>query len=63
MIHVWKIDLITEQHHPFAKLHWSQNDSIRSPSVLAVMVKRFQQQLRRGCTREVQTDNLKRDGF
>lgn len=43
MIHIRQVDLIAEEDHPFSKLHRSQNDSIRSSSVLAVMVKCLKQ--------------------
>ena len=39
MIHIRQVDLIAEENHPFSQLHRSQHDSIRSSSVLAVMVK------------------------
>ena len=58
-IHVWKIDLITEQHHPLSKLYRSKDDSIRSSSVLTIMIESFQEQLRGGSTGEIQTNNLK----
>ena len=58
-VHVWKIDFITEQHHPLSKLYRSKDDSIRSSSVLTIVIESFQEQLRGGSTGEIQTNNLK----
>lgn len=58
-VHVWQIDLITEQHQPLAKLNWSKDNAIGCTAVFAIMIKCFQQQFRSGSTGEVQTNNLK----
>lgn len=57
-VHIWQIDLITEQHQPLAQLDRSEDYTVGGTSVLAVMIKGFQQQLWGGGTGEVQTHNL-----
>ena len=58
MIHIRQVDLIAEEDHPFSQLHRSQHDSIRSSSVLTVMVKCFKEQLRGCCAGEVKPNDL-----
>ena len=58
MIHIRQVDLIAEEDHPFSQLHRSQHDSIRSSSVLAVMVKCLKEQLRGCCAGEVKPNDL-----
>lgn len=58
LVHIWQIDLITEQHQPLAQLDGSKDHAIGGSSVLTVMIKGFQQQLWGGGTGEVQTHNL-----
>ena len=53
-----EINLVTEDNEPFVELYRRQNQTIRSASVLTVMIKCLQHQLRCGGTREVQPDNL-----
>lgn len=59
LVHVWQIDLITEQHQPLAKLNRSKDYAIGRTAVLAIMIKCFQQQFGSGSTGEVQPNNLK----
>lgn len=58
LVHIRQIDLITEQHQPLAQLDRSEDHTVWSTAVLAVMIKGFQQQLWGGGTGEVQTHNL-----
>lgn len=58
LVHVWQIDLITEEHQPLAQLHRGEDHTVGGSAVLAVMIKGLQQQLRGGGTGEVQTHNL-----
>lgn len=58
LVHIWQIDLITEQHQPLAQLDRSEDHAVRGTAVLAVMIKGFQQQFRGGGAGEVQTHNL-----
>ena len=57
-VHIRQIDLITEHHYPFAELNWSQHCTIRSTSVLAIVIKCLQHQLWCSSTGEVQSNNL-----
>lgn len=50
LVHVWQVDLVTEQHQPLAQLDGSKDHPVGSATVLAVMVKGFQQQLWGGGT-------------
>lgn len=58
LVHVWQIDLITEQHQPLAQLDWCEDHAIRGATVLTVVVKGLQQEFWGGGTGEVQTNNL-----
>lgn len=60
LVHVWQVDLITEQHQPLAQLDGSEDHPVGSAAVLAVMIEGFQQQLWRGGAGKVQTNNLGR---
>lgn len=59
-IHVRQIDFITEQNQPLVHLYGRQDHSIWSTFVLAVLVKRLQQQFWGGSTGEVQANHLSR---
>lgn len=59
-VSVGEVDLVTEEHHPLAKLDRSHHYAVGSPAVLTVVVKGLQQELRGCCTGEVQTHNLKK---
>lgn len=58
LVHVWQIDLITEQHQPLAQLDGGEDDAVGGTAVLTVMIEGLQEQLWSGGTGEVQTDNL-----
>lgn len=58
LVHVWKIDLITEQHQPLAQLDRGEDHTVGGTAVLAVMIEGLQQQLWGGGTGEVQTHHL-----
>ena len=58
VVHVWQIDLITEQHHPLVELCRSQDNAVRSTSVFTVVVKCLEKKLWRCCTGEIQAYNL-----
>lgn len=60
LVHIWQVDLVTEQHQPLAELYRGEDHAVGSTAVLAVMIKGFQQQLWGGGTGEVQTNNLAR---
>lgn len=58
-IHVWQVDLVTEQHQPLAQLHGGQHHPVRRAPVLAVVVEGLQQQLWGGGAGEVKAHNLR----
>lgn len=58
LVHVWEIDLVTEQHQPLAELDGGEDHAVGGAAVLAVVVKGLQQQLWGGGAGEVQTHNL-----
>lgn len=58
LVHVGQVDLVAEQHQPLAELYGGEDHPVGCAAVLAVMIECFQQQLWRGGTGEVQTDNL-----
>lgn len=58
LVHVWKIDLITEQHQPLAQLDRGKHNTVGGAAVLAVVIKSLEQQFWSGGAGEVQSDNL-----
>lgn len=61
LVHVWQIDLITEQHQPLAQLDGGEDHTIGGAAILTVVVKSLQQQLWGGGTGEVEANNLSRN--
>lgn len=55
-VHVGQIDFVAEQHQPLADLNGSEDDTVRGFAIFTVVVERFQEQLRCGGRREVETD-------
>ena len=59
LVQVREIDLITKQDNPLAQLYGGHDHSIGGAAILTVVVKGLQEQLWRGSTGEVKTNNLK----
>ena len=57
-VHIGQVDLVTEEHKPLVELYRGQHDAVRSAPVLAVVVKRLQQQLWGRGAGEVQANHL-----
>jgi hypothetical protein len=58
LVHSWKVDFVTKHDQPTANLHGSEDDSIGSLAVLAVLLECLEDQLGGCSTGEVETNDF-----
>ena len=58
VVHVRQVDLVTEHDQPDAQLHWREDHSVGSLSILAIVVEGLEQELGGGGRAEVESNDL-----
>merc|ERR1711973_237205 len=58
VVHIRKINLITEHDQPHSKLNWRQHHSIGCFSILTIMIQCFEKQLWSCCRAEIKANHF-----